>query len=111
MTGRPREFDRDTALQSAVDAFWRRGYEATSVADLVAATGVNRASMYDTFGNKRELFIEVQNLLNTEINPMVASHGGFIEVERWHPGASGARAPGSAGQSRALPRDRPGPDV
>lgn len=39
-----------------MQAFWRRGYEATSVQDLVDATGINRGSMYDTFGDKRGLF-------------------------------------------------------
>lgn len=39
--------------------FWRQGYEATSIQDLVAAAGINRASMYATFGDKRQLFIAV----------------------------------------------------
>ncbi|HVN03700.1 MAG TPA: helix-turn-helix domain-containing protein [Bryobacteraceae bacterium] len=53
---RTREFDGDEALQAASRVFWEKGYEATSVQDLVDATGVNRASLYQTFGNKRALF-------------------------------------------------------
>ena len=53
---RTREFNYDEALESATRLFWEKGYEATSIQDLVAATGVNRASLYETFGDKRELF-------------------------------------------------------
>ncbi|UUX51468.1 TetR/AcrR family transcriptional regulator [Nisaea acidiphila] len=53
---RQKEFDRAEVLENAMRAFWRRGYEATSVQDLVEATGINRGSMYDTFGDKRGLF-------------------------------------------------------
>ena len=53
---RHREFDRDRALDDAMRLFWEKGYEATSIQDLVDATGVNRASLYGTFGGKRELF-------------------------------------------------------
>lgn len=56
MVGRPKEFDEKRALQRAMDVFWTHGYEATSVQDLVDAMGINRASMYDTFGDKHALF-------------------------------------------------------
>lgn len=55
---RTKEFDPDAALQSALELFWRRGYEATSMADLVAHLGVGRASIYATFGNKHELYLK-----------------------------------------------------
>ncbi|CQR64186.1 TetR/AcrR family transcriptional regulator [Streptomyces leeuwenhoekii] len=55
---RTKEFDPDAALQSALELFWRRGYEATSMSDLVAHLGVGRASLYATFGNKRELYLK-----------------------------------------------------
>ncbi len=53
---RTKEFDRDEVLDRAMRLFWRQGYEATSIHDLVDATGINRASMYATFGNKEALF-------------------------------------------------------
>jgi TetR/AcrR family transcriptional repressor of nem operon len=53
---RTKEFDRDVALERALDVFWEKGYEATSVADLVTATGVQRQSLYDTFGDKHGLY-------------------------------------------------------
>ncbi|MFD9567078.1 TetR/AcrR family transcriptional regulator [Streptomyces sp. NPDC059994] len=55
---RTKEFDPDAALQSATELFWRRGYEATSMADLVEHLGIGRASIYATFGNKHELYLK-----------------------------------------------------
>ncbi len=54
--GRPREFDEQQVLVAAMDAFWRRGYEATSLVDLTEATGLNKASLYRVFGDKHRLF-------------------------------------------------------
>jgi TetR/AcrR family transcriptional regulator, transcriptional repressor for nem operon len=54
---RPREFDEQQALQQAKEVFWQRGYEATSLADLLAAMGLSKSSFYETFGSKRELFL------------------------------------------------------
>ncbi|MEO9971665.1 MAG: helix-turn-helix domain-containing protein [Hyphomonadaceae bacterium] len=53
---RPKNYDPDTALALIRDAFWLNGYEATSLADLVNATGIQKASLYSAFGNKREMF-------------------------------------------------------
>ena len=54
--GRTREFDRHAALDEAMALFWERGYHATSIQHLVDHLGVNRQSLYDTFGGKDELF-------------------------------------------------------
>lgn len=54
---RQKEFDPDTVLARAVDLFWRKGYQATSMQDLVTEMGVHKRSMYDTFGDKRSLFM------------------------------------------------------
>jgi AcrR family transcriptional regulator len=55
--GRPRSFDRDEALERAMELFWRQGYEATSLADLTAAMGINPPSLYAAFGDKEHLFL------------------------------------------------------
>lgn len=54
---RTKEFDEDEALEAAMNVFWKRGYEGTSIQDLVDATGVQRQSLYDTFGSKHEIFM------------------------------------------------------
>jgi AcrR family transcriptional regulator len=56
--GRPRSFDRDAALERAMEVFWARGFEATSIADLTEAMGINPPSLYAAFGDKESLFLE-----------------------------------------------------
>ena len=58
MAGRPRSFDRDLALALAMEAFWREGYEATSIATLTRKLGIKPPSLYAAFGDKRRLFDE-----------------------------------------------------
>lgn len=57
--GRNREFDVNQALDAALCAFWRKGYEGTSYTDLTQATGVERPALYSAFGNKEALFLRV----------------------------------------------------
>lgn len=57
--GRPRSFDRETALEKAILAFWEHGYEATSVSDLTRVMDIGAPSLYAAFGDKRSLFDEV----------------------------------------------------
>ncbi|MGR8011408.1 TetR/AcrR family transcriptional regulator [Streptomyces hypolithicus] len=66
---RTKEFDPEAALQSALELFWQRGYEATSMADLVEHLGIGRASIYATFGNKRELYLKSLDRYNEIRNP------------------------------------------
>lgn len=62
MAGRPRSFDRDTALAAAVEQFWRTGYDETSIAMLTSAMGVTPPSLYAAFGDKDSLFNEASDL-------------------------------------------------
>jgi TetR/AcrR family transcriptional repressor of nem operon len=59
MVGRPKEFDPNAALAAAVDLFWAKGFEACSMADLLEEMRINRQSLYDTYGDKQELFMAV----------------------------------------------------
>ena len=70
--GRPRQFDDDTVLEAAMTTFWSKGFEATSVADLVQATGLNRASLYGSFGPKQDVMAEaLAHYDRTRVEPML----------------------------------------
>ena len=65
---RPREFEPNEALNRAMLLFWQKGYEETSMADLVEATGVSRYGFYNEFGDKHDLFLKcVDHYANTAI--------------------------------------------
>lgn len=81
MIGRPRTFDREEALGKAMDVFWAEGYAAASVQDLLDGMGINRGSMYDTFGDKHALFVEAVKLYERQVTQQLVQ---------------GLEAPGSA---------------
>jgi len=64
--GRPRSFCPDEALNRALEVFWRKGYEGASISDLTEAMGINKPSLYATFGNKEELFHKALERYTTE---------------------------------------------
>ena len=64
--GRPREFDLDDALAAALRVFWQRGYEGASMAELTAAMGITKPSLYAAFGNKEALFKKALDLYERE---------------------------------------------
>lgn len=73
---RNKEYERDDVLQKAVGLFWRKGYKASSVADMVHATGLNTASMYKEFGGKDGMFEEAlehyrQHILGPRVQMLV----------------------------------------
>lgn len=64
--GRPREFDTDEALASALRVFWTKGYDGASLTDLTEAMGITRPSLYAAFGNKEALFKRALDLYQAE---------------------------------------------
>jgi len=68
---RTKEFDPDAALQAALELFWERGYEATSMADLVEHLGVARASLYATYGNKHDLYLAALDRYREACDPVL----------------------------------------
>jgi AcrR family transcriptional regulator len=64
--GRPKEFDRDAALKAAIEVFWTKGFAGASTDDLTGAMGIGRQSLYDTFGDKRRLYLEALARYNAE---------------------------------------------
>ncbi|MFF3498395.1 TetR/AcrR family transcriptional regulator [Streptomyces sp. NPDC003247] len=78
--GRPRAFDADRAVGDAAALFAVRGYEGTSVDDLVAATGIHRGSLYKAFGSKRGLHLTaLRSHLDHEIHPTTAAIGTLTD--------------------------------
>ena len=65
---RPREFDRDEALDRATRVFWAKGFASTSTEDLLAAMNIGRQSLYNAFGDKRKLYLEALDRYQRESN-------------------------------------------
>ena len=72
MVGRPKQFLEEEALEKAMEVFWAQGYEAASVQDLLEAMGINRGSMYDTFGDKHSLFLQVVEHYRAQVRQRMA---------------------------------------
>lgn len=92
---RPKEFDRDDVLDRAMEVFWSKGYERTSITNLVEAMGINRGSLYDTFGGKDALYRAaldryservaakaIARLRSDAASPIELIRGYFAEVVR-----------------------------
>ena len=66
--GRPKAFSERDALEKALDIFWQRGYRGVGLTELLDGMGIARQSLYDTFGNKRQLFIKtIEHYRNTRL--------------------------------------------
>ena len=84
--GRPREFDENAALEAVMDVFWSRGYESASLACLCDATGLHKGSLYQAFGDKKQLFLkalhhyseiefaEVSSVISEDVSPLTNIH-------------------------------------
>ncbi len=72
--GRPREFDRDEALKAAMLVFWRKGYAASSMTDLIDAMGIKSPSLYAAFGGKEALYIEAVDHYADTVGPLIWGH-------------------------------------
>jgi TetR/AcrR family transcriptional repressor of nem operon len=85
---RAKEFDPDTVLEKAMDLFWTKGYEATSIKMLVGHMGINRFSLYSTFGDKHQLFLSAteryhQKIADAEIAILENSDDGIASIRRY----------------------------
>jgi TetR/AcrR family transcriptional repressor of nem operon len=83
---RTKQFDRHAALDQAMELFWERGYHATSIQDLVDRLGVNRQSLYDTFGDKDQLYLAAleryRSLAAQPMHKALERDGPVVEVLR-----------------------------
>lgn len=70
--GRPRAFDREAALDRAMDVFWRKGYEGATLAELTRTMGINPPSLYAAFGNKEGLFTAALDRYSARIESYLA---------------------------------------
>lgn len=70
---RPRNFNEQDVLRKAVNLFWRQGYKATSMEDLIQVLGISRASLYDTFGDKHQLYLRALSEYDKDANEEVTT--------------------------------------
>jgi len=89
---RPREFDIDDALDAAMRAFWAHGYEATSLTDLIDATGLQKGSLYKAFGDKHSLFLQcldhyAQNIMAIQSEALESGATPTESLSAWFDGA------------------------
>jgi TetR/AcrR family transcriptional repressor of nem operon len=89
--GRPRQFDTDDVVERAMRLFWRQGYEATSISDLVDTLGINRFSLYETFGDKRGLFLAslaryTERVFAKTLVELEGDVGGLQAIDRYFRG-------------------------
>lgn len=73
MAGRPRTFDRDAALELALSAFWERGYDRVTIAELAHDIGIGPPSLYAAFGDKRRLFAEASARYEQRLDDSLAA--------------------------------------
>jgi TetR/AcrR family transcriptional repressor of nem operon len=95
---RSKEFDVDEALDRALDVFWVKGYEAASMGDLQRAMGIGRQSLYDTFGDKRRLFVAALERYNAMHrvrveDALVTDETGMDALRNWFRGLVDFLAP------------------
>lgn len=76
--GRPRNFDPDAALDRALEVFWRHGFQAASLADLTAAMGLSKPSLYAAFGDKEALYLKA---LERYVAIQIAQHIAIFDAE------------------------------
>ncbi len=93
--GRPRTFDKNQALDQALEVFWRKGYEGASICDLTEAMGINPPSLYAAFGNKEQLFRQA-------LDRYVDTRSGFIDEALAAPTARDAIVALLHGTARSL---------
>ena len=112
--GPDKQFDPDDALEKAVQLFWSNGYASTGMAELQAQMGIGRKSLYDTFGNKRALFIkalqyysntvpsQLINQLTKDGSPLENVRGTMRTLQEWHsiPASTGCMYGGGMAQFR-----------
>jgi TetR/AcrR family transcriptional regulator, transcriptional repressor for nem operon len=85
---RPREFDLDELLETALEVFWEKGYDGTSMADLLDATGLHKGSLYKVFSDKRAIYLAVLDRYTAQIldgwrKTVAASRSPRDALRRW----------------------------